>query len=100
MNSSLQPSQPSKPSQLSEWLSVRFHRQDESESFASWNVSPEPVWCLDPGCVRNAPGTLRSRSYADSRYDCSLLIAVENGIRIVVTVGIINGCAEPVERID
>jgi len=79
-------------------LSVRFRR--EEASFALLNRRPESVGCLDPGCVRNASGTLRPRSYDGSRSDCYRLIVVENGVRIVVAPGLITCCDEPLETID
>jgi len=76
-------------SHLSGW--VRFRREEASESFASWNGRPESVGYPDPGCIRNASGTLRPRLYEGSRFDCYLrLIVVENGVRIVVAPGLIT----------
>jgi hypothetical protein len=71
-----------------------------SESIASWNCRPESVGCPEPRCVRNASGTLRPRSYEGLRFDCYHWMVVENGIRIVVTPGLITCCDEPVETID
>ena len=69
-------------------------------SFASWNLHPESVGCLEPGCVNNASGTLRPRSFEGSRFDCYGLIVGENGVPIVVVPRLITRCDEPIETID
>ena len=79
---------------------MRFLREEESESFASWNCRPESVGCADPACIRNASGTLPPRSYEGSRFHCYCLIVVENGVQIVVVPGLITCCDESVETID
>jgi len=61
----------------------------------------DSVGCSDPGCVCNASGTVRPRSYDASRLDCNLdMITFENVLRIVVESGLITCCTEPIEAID
>jgi len=64
-NSTWWPSQPSRPSNASKLLSMRYP-QDEA-SFTLLNGPPLSVGCSDPGWVRNASGTLHPGSYEGSK---------------------------------
>jgi hypothetical protein len=76
------------------------HRQEASQSCASWNRRPQSIGWPDPGCVCNTSGTLRPRLCESPQFDCYRLIVVENCIRIVVAPGHITCGDEPVETID